>query len=87
MLVLLGSLAHNVVVRARRWLALPEGAHCGILRMVRDVFHMSGLLHFDPFSHVREIVLNQHARRAHVLIRPLRELLAPSQIVINLGET
>ncbi len=85
--VLLGSLAHNVVVWARRWLTLPEGAHCGILRMVRDVFHISGFLRFDPFSHVIEIVLNQHARRAHVLIRPLRELLAPAHIVINMGET
>jgi hypothetical protein len=87
MLVLLGSLAHNVVVWARRWLALPEGPHCGILRMVRDVFHISGLLRFDPFSQVSEIVLNQHARRAHVLICPLRELLAPLQIVVSLGET
>src|SRR5207248_435883 len=87
MLVLLGTLAHNVVVWARRWLALPEGSHCGILRMVRDVFHISGFLRFDPFSQVIEVVLNQHARRAHLLIRPLRELLAPSQIVISLGET
>jgi hypothetical protein len=86
MLVLLGTLAHNIVVWARRWLAIPEGPHYGILRMVRDVFHMSGLLRFDPFSHVIEIVLNQHARRAHFLIRPLRELLAPSNIVMNLGE-
>lgn len=87
MLVLLGSLAHNVVVWARRWLALAEGPHCGILRMVRDVFHISGLLRFDPCSQVSEIVLNQHSRRAHVLIRPLRELLAPLHIVVNLGET
>jgi hypothetical protein len=87
MLVLLGSLAHNVVVWARLLLALPEGPHCGILRMVRDVFHLSGVLRFDPLSHVSEIVLNQHARRAHGLIRPLRELLAPFSIVVILGET
>jgi hypothetical protein len=55
--------------------------------MVRDVFHLSGLLRFDPFAQVSEIVLNQHARRAHVLIRPLRELLAPSHIVVSLGES
>ena len=87
MLVLLGSLAHNVVIWARRWLAIAEGSHCGMLRMVRDVFHISGLLRFDPFSQVSEIVLNQHARRAHVLIRPLRELLAPLSVVVTLGET
>ena len=87
MLVLLGSLAHNVVVWARRWLAVPEGSHCGIVRMVRDIFHISGLLHFDSSGHLLAIVLNQHARRAHGFIHPLRELLAPSQIVVTLGET
>jgi hypothetical protein len=87
MLALLGTLAHNVVVWARRWLAIAEGSHCGILRMVRDVFHISGFLSFDAGRCVVEIVLNQHSRRAHKLIPALRELLTPLQIVINLGET
>jgi hypothetical protein len=87
MLVLLGTLAHNVVVWARRWLAVAEGSHCGILRMVRDIFHISGLLNFDTSGHLLAIVLNRHACRAHVFIRPLQELLAPSQIVVTLGET
>jgi hypothetical protein len=43
MLTLLGSLAHNVVVWARHWLAVPQVQQCGILRMVRDVFHGSRL--------------------------------------------
>src|SRR5260370_2917596 len=47
MLVLLGSLAHNVVVWARHWLAVPQIQQCGILRMVRDVFHISGFLCFN----------------------------------------
>jgi uncharacterized protein YggT (Ycf19 family) len=87
MLALLGSLAHNVVVWARRWLALPEGPHCGILRMVRDVFHISGLLRFDPSGHVVQIVLNRHAHRAHSLLGPLRELLTPFLVGVILGET
>ncbi len=87
MLVLLGTLAHNVVVWARRWLAMAEGSHCGMVRMVRDVFHISGLLGFDAFQHVVEIVLNRHARRAHRLLLPLQELLAPLSIVVSLGET
>jgi hypothetical protein len=87
MLVLLGSLAHNVVIWARTWLSSPQIQHCGILRMLRDVFHISGLLRFDPFTHVVEIVLNQDARLARSLIRPLRELLTPLHIVVNLGET
>ena len=87
MLTLLGSLAHNVLVWARHWLAVPQIQQCGILRMVRDVFHVSGFLCFDAFTHVVEIVLNQDARLARSLIRPLRELLTPLHIVVSLGET
>ncbi len=43
MLLLLGSLAHNVVVWARRWLSSQKLQHYGLLRMVRDVFHGSRL--------------------------------------------
>jgi len=39
MVMLLGSLAHNVITWARRWLASPALRHYGMLRMVRDVFH------------------------------------------------
>jgi hypothetical protein len=84
MLVLLGSLAHNVVVWARRWLS--QSPHCGILRMVRDVFHVSGLLRFDASDSVVEIVLNQEAYLARSFIHPLQTLLAPLRVVVNLGE-
>ncbi len=87
MLVLLGSLAHNVVVWARHWLAIPQLRHFGILRMVRDVFHVSGFLCFDASGSMVEIVLNQGARLAHVLIHSLQELLTPLPIVVSLGET
>jgi hypothetical protein len=87
MLVLLGSLAHNVVIWARQWLTCPAIQRWGILRMVRDVFHVSGLLRFDALLHTVEIVLNQDARLARSLICPLQELLAPFHIVVSLGET
>ena len=87
MLVLLGSLAHNVVIWARSWLTSPRIARFGILRMVRDVFHISGLLRFDLSTHVVEITLNQDAHLARFLIRSLRELLTPFNVVVNLGET
>src|SRR5207248_4150856 len=35
MVILLGSLAHNVIVWARRWLASPALHHYGTVRMVR----------------------------------------------------
>jgi hypothetical protein len=87
MLTLLGALAHNVVVWARHWLAVPQVQQCGILRMVRDVFHVSGFLCFDALGSVVAIVLNQEACLARSFIRPLQALLAPLQVVVNLGET
>jgi hypothetical protein len=87
MLVLLGSLTHNVVVWARQWLSSQKIQHYGLLRMVRDVFHVSGLLRFDASGSVVEIVLNQQSGLARSFIRPLQDLLAPFHIVVNLGET
>jgi hypothetical protein len=87
MLVLLGSLAHNVVVWARQWLSCHKIQHYAPLRMVRDVFHVSGLLRFDPAGLVVEIVLNQQACLAHSFLRPLQILMTPLGVVVTLGET
>src|SRR6266705_5660681 len=87
MLMLLGSLAHNVVVWARRWLAVPKLQHYGMLRMVRDVFHISGFLVFDALGHVVQIILNQAACLARSLVDSLRKLLAPLCIAVNLDKT
>ncbi len=87
MLVLLGSLAHNVVVWARRWLSCQKIHHYALLPMVRDVFHVSGLLRFDASGSVVEIVLNQQASLAHSFLRPLQTLLTPLCVVVTLGET
>ncbi len=54
--------------------------------MVRDVFHISGLLRFDPSGVVVEIILNQQACLAHSFLHPLQSLLAPLHIIVNLGE-
>jgi hypothetical protein len=87
MVALLGTLAHNLMVWARQWLSSPQIQRYGGLRLVRDVFHISGLLHFDASTHLLEILLNRDARLARLLIQPLRELLAPLHVVVNLGET
>jgi hypothetical protein len=104
MVILLGSLAHNVIVWAHEWLNAPaplepEQAqptrpscreplpHYGPLRMVRDVFHMSGFLRWDACGHLVEIVLNQDALLARRLLFSLRQLLAPMHVAINLGKT
>jgi hypothetical protein len=87
MVMLLGTLAHNVIVWARHWLASPALHHYGTLRMVRDVFHMSGFLLTDACGQVLELVLNQAAPLAPALVLPLRQLLAGTQVAVNLGQT
>src|SRR2546421_323104 len=85
--MLLGSLAHNVIVWARHWLASPALHHYGTLRMVRDVFHISGFLLTDACGQVVQIVLNQAAPLAPALVDPLRQLLAGAHMAVNLGQT
>jgi len=75
------------VVWARQWLRSQKIQHYGLLRMVRDVFHVSGLLRFDASGLVVEVVLNQESCLAHSFIRSLQDLLAPLHIVVTLGET
>ncbi len=91
MVMLLGTLAHNVVIWARRWLtqaARPSKLrHYGLLRLVRDVFHISGFLVFDALSQPRQIVLNRSAPLASAVVPVLAELLAPAHVAISLGET
>ncbi len=103
MLMLLGSLAHNVIIWVRQWfnaalstefaettLTHPSGQeplkHYGPLRMVRDVLHISGFLRWDSCDHLVEIVLNQDTLLAHRILFPLRQLLAPMHVAINLGK-
>lgn len=86
---LLGSLAHNVIVWARGWLVghQPRLAHYGMLRMVRDVFHIQGRIGLDTKGHVVQIVLNQAAPLVRGIGTALQILLAPAHIAVNLGET
>jgi hypothetical protein len=85
---LLGSLAHNVIVWARGWLLghQPRLAHYGMLRMVRDVFHMQGRIGLDRHGHVVRIVLNQAAPLVRGIGAALQVLLAPAHIAVILGE-
>ncbi len=87
MLLLLGSLAHNIIVWARGWLANPALSHYGMLRMVRDVFHISGFLLTDALGQVVQIVLNPAAPLAPTLAHPLGILLAHTHVTVNLSQT
>ena len=88
MVVLLGALAHNVIVWSRQWLAPhePKVRRYGMLRMVRDVFHISGALVRNARGRLIGVLLNQHAPLVRGLARSLDVLLRPSHIAVNWGE-
>jgi hypothetical protein len=89
MVTLLSTLAHNTLIWARGWLApqQPRLARYGIVRLVRDLFHISGRILFDGVGHIVQIVLNQAAPLVRVLADALRPLLAHAHIAVTLGET
>lgn len=89
MLTLLGTLAHNVVIWAREWLAVeqPKLQTYGMKRLVRDVFHISGFLVRNTQGRVVAIVLNHLAPLVRGLTRSLALLLRPAHVVVSWGQT
>jgi hypothetical protein len=86
--VALGTLAHNVLIWAREWLAarMPRLRRFGVKRLVRDVRGVSGRVEPDAQGQVRGIVLNRADRLAHHLLAALQALLATEQVAVSLGE-
>ncbi len=72
----------------RRWLS----PHCtkvskfGFLHLVRDVFHVNGVIVLNHTADVLQIILNQADPLAKELQSGLAALLAQEQVAINLGE-
>ena len=93
MLMLLGTLAHNLLRWARRWLAQasPEQAarlqQYGIKRIVRDLAAISGNLTFDAQERLQAIALNSASSLTKLMLLPLRQLLAPYSIAVILDKT
>ena len=88
MLVQLGTLAHNVIVWTCQWLAphCPKVTGLGILRIVRDTFHVGGLLVTYRTDYIFQVGLNQINPLASGLAAGLQVLLAPEQVAISWGE-
>jgi hypothetical protein len=85
----LARLAHNLVVWARSWLAAEAAmvGKLGIKRLVRDVFHINGVVERDASGRICRIVLNQAHCYAHRLCRALNCLVAPQHVAVTLGKT
>ena len=88
MLTLLEALAHNLLVWARGWLAdlCPKVAQFGLLRLIRDAFHLNGLILLDRAAHVRKIVFNQTDPLAEELHAGFSTLFAHQHVAFILGE-
>jgi hypothetical protein len=86
-LVLLGSLAHNVTIWARNWLAQTSHKlrELGILRLVRDAFQIRGCIVLRR-GQIREITLDKKDPLAGLVGPALKTLLRPVNVAINLGE-
>jgi hypothetical protein len=92
MVLLLSALAHNVVVWAQHWLSAQGSPgsgvkRYGIMRMIRDVFHISGYLVLDALGQIVQIVLNEAVPLARLLATAFNELLRTEQVAVNLGQT
>ena len=88
MVVLLSALAHNVVVWPREWLSgVSKLRRRGVLRMVRDVFHVCGFVEVGARSTIKQIVLNRAAAWARRCANPLRVLLKREHVRVSWGET
>ena len=88
MVVFLNALAHNTLVWARSWISkeAPKVARFGILRMVRDVLQVSGLIKVDRKSQtITSIMLNKSAPLAHKCAQALRLMLEPMKVKMRVG--
>jgi hypothetical protein len=87
-MVQLNALAHNLIVWSRRWLAQTwdKVENLGILRMVRDVFHLSGLVYFRSDGSIGRITLHKADPFASGLHAGLLTLLASLHVAVNLDE-
>jgi hypothetical protein len=87
MLVLLAQLAHNVIIWTRYPLLTvdPDFRHFGMVRMVRDIFHIPGLIRLKPDGTIHTIVLNQSHPYAYTVQQAFAHLLQLDDLSLILG--
>ncbi len=77
MVMLLGALAHNVMVWARQWLSKtnPRLVKFGVLRLVRDILTTSGFVELTAEGRLISLTLNRDAPAAKRCRDALSDLL------------
>ena len=88
MLLLLGQLAYNLTAWVRNGLASCHARlqQFGMLRMVRDAFHIAGTIGVDGRGHIIQISLNQAHNLAASFIDAFATFLARDGTVANLRQ-
>jgi hypothetical protein len=83
--MLLGSLAQNLIVWPQRWLAQESAVFTqyGIRRMVRDLFQINGLMEFDSDGRLRRLTLNEAAMKVKEMTKALAVIVKEVEIVIG----
>jgi hypothetical protein len=87
-LVLLAQFAHNLIIWVRHALQAvdPQFNHLGIQRMVRDVFHIEGLLCADAHHQIHRITLNKRHKLARSVCHAFARLFDADDLSFNLGK-
>lgn len=88
MLLLLAQLAYNIAVWARNQLARHSAtiASFGMLRLVRDAFHISGKVQFDENGNVNLIILNQSHKLAKAFQQTWQFCFPRDDLLFSLGK-
>lgn len=87
--MLLGALAHNVVVLAPGCLAdeAPKLRRYSMLRVVKDVLAVSGFIELGKCGAIKRVVLNGASALARAYVKALRAFLVAEHVRVTLGET
>lgn len=88
MLLLLAQLAYNIAVWVRRQLAQHSStiAHFGLLRLIREAFHISGKVQFDEKGAIDLIILNQSHKLAKAIQQTWQSCFARDDLSLILGK-
>jgi len=88
MLVLLAQLASNLIAWTRREMAfyVPSWGSFGSLRMVRDLFHISGKVQIDEQGRILKITLSRDHPYAVTFLAGIAPALSSNDLVLNLRQ-
>ena len=88
LLILLAQLAYNIAVWVRNALEKHSAliASFGMLRLIRDAFHISGQVLFDQHGNVNLIILNQSHKLAQAFYDTWQSCFARDDLPLILGK-